>query len=304
MYDLLIIGGGPAGLTAAIYAARANLNALLLEKDSTGLGAVSVSDCVDNYPGLPGIGGYELTERFRAHAERLGAHITIDEITAIRRTDSEYAVQTRYHGELQSHTVIYACGTSHRRLDIPGADRIGVSYCAACDGAFYQNAAVAVIGGGDSALEDALYLSNLAESVYLIHRREEFRANAAAQKQVQSRENITCIMSAASVEIIGSKRVEGMRILHTDSGQSEVLAVDAVFAAIGSIPNTEMLSEICTLDENGYIVADETCVTSSQGLFAAGDVRTTPMRQIVCAAADGANAVQSAVRYLQNLKFS
>ena len=304
MYDVIIIGGGPAGLTAAIYAARAKMHALLLEKDSTGMGAVSVSERVENYPGLPGIGGFALTEKFRTHAEQLGAEIVIDEMTAIARHTANYTVSTRYHGELAAQAVIYAAGTAHRRLEVPGAEKLGVSYCAVCDGAFYPDAAVAVIGGGDSALEDALYLSDIAKQVYLIHRRSEFRAAPVTLEQVRAKENIRCILSAEVTEITGSQRADGILLRHTDGSASERLAIDAAFIAIGGIPDTERLQGICQSDADGYLIAGEDCVTSAPGFFAAGDVRTKPLRQIVTAAADGANAVQSAANYLRNMNFS
>lgn len=296
MYDIIIIGGGPAGLTAAIYASRAKLQAVVLERDTMGAGQIAVTEQVDNYPGLLHMGGYELGEKFREHAEALGASICENEVKQLAQADGVFTASLTDGTSISAKSVIYALGTSYRKLEIPGGQLPGVSYCATCDGAFYQGKTVAVIGGGDTALEDALYLSRLAKTVYLVHRRGTFRANAALQEAVRQTENIALVTNAVPTEIVGEKRVSALRIDH--SGQPEKLTLDGVFVAIGSVPNTELLKDLAELDAGGYVKAGEDGVTSLAGLFAAGDVRTKPLRQVITAAADGANCVVSAERYL------
>ncbi|MFR6586540.1 MAG: NAD(P)/FAD-dependent oxidoreductase [Ruminococcus sp.] len=296
MFDIIIIGSGPAGMTAAIYARRASLDALVLEKDAMGSGQIAVTEQVDNYPGLPRIGGYELGEKFREHAEELGASFSENEVAAADRNRRHfYRFHERWdecHGkkrDLRRRNFLPPFGNS-------GESARRVSYCATCDGAFYQNKTVAVVGGGDTALEDALYLSRMAKQVYLVHRRDAFRANASLQKQVAQTGNIVPVLCAVPTEIVGEKHVEALKLLHND--KPEDLQLDGVFVAIGSVPNTELLRGIAALDASGYVVAGEDGVTSVSGLFAAGDVRTKLLRQVVTAAADGANCVASAEKYL------
>lgn len=296
MYDTIIIGGGPAGLTAAIYAKRALLSALVVEKDYMGTGQIAVTERVDNYPGLPGISGFDLGERIRKHAEELGAEFFEGEVSGIER-DGKHWRLTFKDGEPQTaKTLIFAAGTSYRRLGVEGDKKQRVSYCAVCDGFFYKDKTVAVIGGGDTALGDAIYLSKLAKTVYLVHRRNEFRANKALQKQVAEAENIVPVMSAVLSEVTGGENADG--IAYTQNGESRHLSVDGVFAAVGSVPNSQLLNGICDLDSSGYVIAGEDCRTSAEGVFAAGDVRTTPLRQVITAAADGANAAISAEKYI------
>lgn len=301
MYDIIIIGSGPAGLTAAIYASRARLRTLVLERDTMGAGQIAVTEQVDNYPGLLHIGGYELGEKFREHAESLGASICENDVERLTKQDGVFQIALVDGTTVSAKSVIYAAGTSYRKLDVPGAELPGVSYCATCDGAFYQGKTVAVIGGGDTALGDALYLSRMAKTVYLVHRRDAFRANAALQESVKQAENIVLVTNAVPTAVVGEKRVSALRIDH--NGQPEELTLDGVFVAIGSVPNTEPLRDLADLDVHGYVKAGEDGVTSLDGLFAAGDVRTKPLRQVVTAAADGANCVASAEQYLlQNEK--
>lgn len=300
VYDILIIGSGPAGLTAAIYAKRAQLSVLIVEKDYLGAGQITVTDRVDNYPGLYGISGYDLGEKFRGHAEQLGAEFFTGEAKEIRRDGKNWKVMFSDGSEKTAKAIVYAAGTSHRKLGVPGDDKRRISYCAVCDGAFYKGKTAAVIGGGDTALGDALHLSKLAEKVYLIHRRDEFRANRSLQKRVFDAENITPIMSAAVSEIAGEKSANG--IVYVQCGETKRLDVDGVFVAVGSVPNSQLLRGICELDPSGYVIAGEDCRTSAEGIFAAGDVRTTPLRQVLTAAADGANAVISAERYIAGLE--
>lgn len=299
MYDIVIIGSGPAGMSAAIYAQRAGLKAVVVEKECLGTGKIAESLRVDNYPGLFGENGYDLGEKFRTHAENLGAEFIEGEIIKIVRSKGYYTLQLDADKALTAKTVIYAAGTQCRRLGAVGEQELlgrGVSYCAVCDGAFYKNKVVAVIGGGDTALGDAVLLSGLAKKVYLVHRRGEFRANKALQNKVSGIKNIVPVLNAAVQKINGKDHVEAVAILQ--NGSEKALPVDGVFVAIGSTPNSALVKELLDIDENGYIAADETGVTSADGIFAAGDVRAKKLRQVVTAVSDGANCVLSAEEYL------
>lgn len=298
IYDTVIIGGGCAGLSAAIYAKRAQLKALVIEKEHDGAGQIAVTERVDNYPGMFGVSGYDLTESFRKHAAELGAEFLVGEVQKLEPNSGKWDVILSNGNSQTAKTIIFAAGTSYRRLGVPGDDKKRISYCAVCDGFFYKNKTAAVIGGGDTALSDALYLSKVAERVYLVHRRDEFRANRSLQKQVSETPNITPIMNAVLSEVTGGENADG--IVYIQDGISKRLPVDGIFAAIGSVPNSDLLRGICELDGSGYVLAGEDCVTSAKGIFAAGDVRTTPLRQVVTAAADGANAAVSAESYILN----
>lgn len=300
MRDLLIIGSGPAGLSASLYAKRANLNVLVAEKEFLGTGQIAESSQVDNYIGLVGKSGYELGEIFRQDAEKMG--ILFYEAKALKITQNSGYWSTEFdNGEtIESKTVIYAAGASHKKLNVKGEDEFignGVSFCALCDGALYQNKTVAVVGGGDTALDDALYLSDIAQKVYVIHRRDEFRGSQKSVIQVKNTSNIQTILKANVTEIIGDNQVESITL---DTGRK--IAVDGVFIAIGMEPQTEILKEIIEIDPYGYAVADETGITKAPGLFVAGDVRTKKLRQVVTAVSDGANAAVSVVDYLKSLK--
>lgn len=298
MTDVLIIGSGPAGMTAAIYAKRANLNVLIVEKEYEGTGQMAESSRIDNYPGFYGINGYELGEKIREHAEALGIKFLEAEVTGIQKTEESFDI-TLESGEVQSSkTVIYTAGAAHRKLAVPGSEKFenrGISYCASCDGAFYHGKDVAVIGGGNSALDDALLLSEICNKVYLIHRRAEFRGDASTLAKLEQKENVEIIRNANVKEITGTKKVENILL---DTGKS--LDVQGVFVAVGMIPQTESLKDFVELDKSGYIKADEDGITSKAGFFAAGDVRTKKLRQIITAAADGANAADSAIHYIAN----
>lgn len=295
-YDVIIIGSGPAGLTAAIYAARATLSALVVEKDFMGTGQISITERVDNYPGLYGISGYDLGEKFREQAETLGTEFFEGEAESFIKTDGLWEITFKDGAVKTAKAVIYSAGTSYRHLGVKGDGKQRISYCAVCDGFFYKDKVVAVIGGGDTALGDALYLSKLAKTVYLIHRRDQFRASKALQKKVAETENIVPVMSAVLSEVTGGDNAEGL--VYTQDGESKSVAVDGVFCAVGSIPNTDTVKGVCDVDGGGYIIAGEDGVTSAEGFFAAGDVRTTPLRQVITACADGANALSSAERYI------
>lgn len=299
MYDIIIIGSGPAGLTAAIYGKRALLKVLVVEKDYMGTGQISVTERVENFPGLYGISGYDLGEKFREHAEAVGAEFYEGEVQTLENNNSLWTVNFKDGSSQTAKAVIYAAGTSYRHLGVNGDDKQRISYCAVCDGFFYKDKTVAVVGGGDTALGDAIYLSKLAQKVYIIHRRDEFRANKSLQKQILEADNIIPVMNAVISEVIGDINAEGINYIQNEESKS--LPVDGIFCAIGSLPNTQILNGICKLDSGGYIVAGENGITSAPGLFAAGDVRTTPLRQVITAAADGANALTSAELYIAKL---
>ena len=298
MLDILIIGSGPAGLSAAIYGKRANLNVLVAEKEYLGTGQIAESGLVDNYLGIAEITGYELGEKFREHAEKLGVEFYEGEARQFEPQTDGWKVHFDNGTVLETKTVIYCAGATHRHLDVPGETEYsgkGVSYCALCDGAFYKDKVAAVIGGGNTALDDALYLSEICKKVYLIHRRSEFRGSAKTLENIRSRDNIEVITGAQVASISGEQKVNGIIL---KDGQK--IAVDGVFVAVGMIPQTKGVEGVVSLDESGYIAADETGKTSAAGLFAAGDVRTKKFRQVVTAVSDGANAAVAAAEYLSH----
>lgn len=299
MIDVLIIGSGPAGLSAAIYARRANLNVTVLEKLYMGLGQVAESRQVDNYLGMPGMNGYDMGEVFRRHAEDFGAEFLEGEAAEIKKEGDIFCIVLKDGERLSARTVIYAAGAAHRHLGVVGEDVLagrGVSYCAVCDGAFYRKKIVAVAGGGDTALDDALYLSEMCSKVYLIHRREEFRGAKATLLKLREKENVTILAPAVINEVKGENKVSG--IVLSDGSEIEC---QGLFVAVGMEPQTELLKGFVTLDKTGYVVADETGKTSVDGFFVAGDVRAKALRQVVTAAADGANAAVFAAEYLRGL---
>ena len=299
MYDLIIIGAGPAGLTAGIYAGRAGLRTLMIESLFPG-GQAATTYEVANYPGFVEISGPELTAKMAEQAQACGAELAYDEIT---RVELEGAVKTVYAGErtYQARSVIIASGAKKRELGIPGEAELlgsGVSYCATCDGGFFKGKTVAVVGGGNTALEDALYLANLCEKVYLVHRRNAFRGVAALEKQVRAKANIELVLSCVPVCVEGKMQVEGLTVEQVSDGARRTLAVSGVFVAVGTIPATTAVADAVALAD-GYIDAGEDCKTNVAGVFAAGDVRKSPIKQIVTACADGAVAATAAVAYLE-----
>ena len=299
MYDIIIIGSGPAGLSAAVYAGRAQLKAVVAERFYGSAGQITDSEQVDNYLGLYGESGFELGEKFRNHALAFNTEFYEGEVACISKTENVFKVEFADKSQFESKAVIYAAGTSRRKLEIKGESEFtgkGVSYCAVCDGAFYKNKTAAVVGGGDTALGDALLLSRMAEKVYFIHRRNEFRGNAMLQEKVRNTENIEIILNAVPSEIIGDNRVNAMKIIR--EGKEEKIFTDGIFVAVGTVPNSGLLKGFVKLDKNGYIIADEDGVTSVSGFFAAGDVRTKSVRQVITAAADGASCVYSAEKYI------
>ena len=299
MLDMVIIGSGPAGLSAAVYGKRANLDVLVIEKEYEGTGQIAQSRQVDNYLGLYGISGYDLGERFRTHAAELGVNFLESEVRAFSQISNGWQIYFTDGGSVQARTVIYSAGTINRPLEVPGEEQFlgrGVSYCALCDGAFFKNKIVAVVGGGDTALEDALYLSTVCAKVYLIHRREQFRGAKNTEEKVRAMENIELVLNAEVVAITGTEKVCAVQL---QDGRE--LAVDGIFSAIGSVPNTDILRGLIALDGQGYIIADETGYTEKAGFFVAGDVRTKRLRQVATAVSDGANAATAAIDFIMKL---
>ncbi len=298
-YDIIILGSGPAGLSAAIYAQRARLSTLLIEEKPLSGGQILDTYEVDNYPGLPGITGFEMGQKFRAHADRLGAEVVNAQVLSVR-LDGEKKIVTTQKGVYEAKTLIIATGAKHRRLGIPGEDKLvgmGVSYCATCDGAFFKGKTVAVVGGGDVALEDALFLARGSEKVYLVHRRDQFRGAKILQEKVKEASNIEPVLDSVVTEIKGEGQVSSI-LLSSKNGESRELEVQGVFIAVGIEPNSGAVKDLVAQDAGGYIVAGEDTKTSVEGVFAAGDVRTKQLRQVLTAAEDGANAVTSAEKYI------
>ncbi|MBQ2801780.1 MAG: thioredoxin-disulfide reductase [Lachnospiraceae bacterium] len=301
IYDLIIVGSGPAGLCAAIYAQRAKLSCITIERNYMSGGQVINTYEVDNYPGLPGINGFDMAQQFRAHAEKLGAEFVEAEVENIELLENGVKKIVADGKDYYAKTIIIATGAKHRTLSVKGEEELsgmGVSYCATCDGAFFKNKTAAVVGGGDVAVEDALFLARACEKVYLIHRRDELRAAKVLQEAALSNEKIVPVWNSMVTEITGEDKVESIKLQNVTTKEEQVLSVEGVFVAVGILPNTELFQEILTLDESGYIRAGEDCKTSVEGIFAAGDVRTKPLRQIITAAADGANAVTAVTEYL------
>lgn len=297
MLDVLVIGSGPAGLSAAVYAKRASLDVLVAEKVYYGTGQIAESNLVDNYLGFAGINGYDLGEKFRDHAVNLGVEFKNGDAGRFEFVNGIWKVSFQNGEVLETRTVVYAAGAIHRHLGVPGENEFsgkGVSYCATCDGAFFKDKTTAVIGGGDTALDDAIYLSDISSKVYLVHRRNEFRGSAKTVEKLKEKENVEFVLEAKPAQITGTDRVQELQL---EDGRS--LAVDGVFIAAGMIPVTDVVKNVVELDRNGYIVADETGKTSVDGFFAAGDVRVKALRQVVTAVSDGANAATSAEQYIK-----
>lgn len=301
MYDIIIIGSGPAGLSAAIYAQRACLDTIVIEKNGISGGQVLNTWEVDNYPGFPGVTGFELSRQFREHANKLGARVVQDEVVQVELSGNVKKVVCEEE-TYEARCVILASGAHHRTLEVPGEEELrgaGVSYCATCDGAFFRGRTVAVVGGGDAALEDAIFLARMCEKVYIVHRRDKLRGAKRLQERLQVLENIEFVWNSETAAIEGNGQVEALRLRQTKTGEERRLDVDGVFIAVGIAPESELYAGQLELDEQGYIRADESGQTSVPGVFAAGDVRTKALRQILTAASDGANCVASAERYLQ-----
>lgn len=300
IYDMVIIGGGPAGYTAALYAARAGLSVIVLEKLSAG-GQMALSHQIDNYPGFPdGIDGFTLGEQMQQGTERFGAETELAEVYSLDLHADPKVIDTS-EGIYYGRTVVYAAGAGPRELGVSGEKELigrGVNYCAACDGMFYRGKTVAIVGGGNSAVADALILARIAKKVILIHRRDSLRAEKIYHAQLEKMENVQFRWDSEIVELLSSEKLEGIRIRNVKSGEISEEAIDGLFVSIGRRPNTSLVEKQLELDSSGYIVADESTRASIPGVFAAGDVRTKALRQIVTAAADGAVAAHFAEEYL------
>ena len=300
IYDMIVIGGGPAGYTAALYASRAGLDTLVIEKMSVG-GQMALTDIIDNYPGFnEGIDGFTLGMQMQMGAERFGAKTEYDEIVSVELTPEIKKIIGAMGGEYFARTVVIATGANPKALGIEGEERLigkGLHYCAHCDGRFYKNKTVAVVGGGNSAVSDALYLSHLAKKVYMIHRRDTLRATKIYHEPLMKAENAEFIWDSAVFDYIVDGRIVGARIRNLKTEEETELRFDGLFVSIGRKPATELFGEL-SLDEAGYIVADETTKTSIPGVFAVGDVRTKALRQVVTAVSDGAIAAHFAEEFL------
>lgn len=299
LYDMIVIGGGPAGYTAALYAARSGLSVLVLEKLSAG-GQMTNTEQIDNYPGFPeGIDGFELGERMQKGALRFGAENQFSEVKSVELSGQVKIVRTRKK-EFQARTVVLAAGAYPRKTGVEGEDRFagrGVAYCAACDGMFYKDKTVAVYGGGNSAVEDALLLSRICKKVYLIHRRDTLRATKVYQDALFG-SSVELVWNSRVTAFLGDKHLSGVEIEDTKTGEKRELSLDGIFVSIGRIPDTGLFEGQVDMDEAGYLIADETTRSNLPGVFAAGDVRTKQLRQVITAAADGAAAAWNAEQYL------
>lgn len=301
IYDLVIVGSGPAGLSAAIYAQRAGLSSITIEKEYMSGGQIINTYEVENYPGLCGMNGFDMAETMKAHAEKLGAAFVTDEVEHVSVNEQEIKEIKTAENTYYARTILICTGAKHRMLSVQGEEELsgmGVSYCATCDGAFFRDKRVAVIGGGDVAVEDAIFLARGCEKVYLVHRRDQLRAAKILQDRALENEKIVPVWDSVVTQIMGKDQVEALKIKNIKTEEETVLPVQGVFVAVGITPNTEWIGELVALDEAGYIRAGEDCKTSVPGIFAAGDVRTKALRQIITAAADGANAITSVQEYL------
>lgn len=298
MYDMIVIGAGPAGLSAAIYGVRAGKSVLVLEGKTYG-GQIINTPEVENYPGIRKVTGFEFATDLYKQAKELGAQIKMEKVIAVERSEAQITVRTS-KGNYEAGALILATGAKNRSLGLPGEKELtgaGISYCATCDGMFYRDKVVAVNGGGSTALEDALFLSNYCKKVYLIHRRDSFRGEQRLVETLEKRQNVSFILNAVIVELLREDRLTGIRV-REHNGQEQILNVDGLFIAIGQEPETTLAKELVQMDDKGYIEAGEDCRTSADGIFVAGDCRTKAVRQLTTAASDGAVAALMAAEYL------
>ena len=300
VYDIAIIGSGPAGMTAALYGARAGLKVVMFERIAPG-GQLAESEHIDNYPGFPeGIDGFELADAMKKQCERFGVEEVGEEVVGVVFDDPIKKIETSF-GTYEASTVIIATGASPRRLNLELEEELqgrGISYCATCDGNFFAGKDVMVTGGGNTAAMDVIYLARFCKTVYLVHRRDKLRATTIYHKAIDELENVVPLWHTAPSKLISQEgKLAGVRVEHVQTGESEDIEVEALFIAVGTAPNTAFLGDALELDENGYIVADETCKTSIPGVYAVGDVRTKVLRQVVTAVADGAHAAEMAAEY-------
>lgn len=300
IYDVVIIGGGPGGYTAALYAARANLTVLLLEKLTPG-GQMGTTDVIDNYPGFPeGINGFELAMQMKQGAERFGVETKLSEVLSVDLKGAVKQIRTA-DGTYQAKTVVLASGAHPRELGLAEERELrgrGVSYCATCDGMFYRGKTVVVVGGGNTAAADVLYLSKLCKKVYLVHRRDTLRASKVYLDPLQKAENVEFVWDSEVQEILQDGKIQGVLVRNKKSGEKTELSCDGLFVAVGYLPNTGLFRSQVETDEAGYVLADETTRTSLPGVYAVGDLRRKPLRQVVTAAADGAVAAHFIEEYL------
>lgn len=307
-YELIIIGGGPAGLTAGIYATRDKIKTLLIEKVAPG-GQAILSENIENYPGFPeGISGPDLIQRIETQAKKFGLEIISGEVIAITPNPKSEILNSKIvktlENEYQSLAVIIATGAEAKKLNVPGEEKLigkGVSYCATCDGPFFKNQEVTVIGGGDAAMQEAIFLTRFAKKVFLIHRRTQLRATKILQERVKSNPKIEFLWDTVVDEIYGDKRVEALRTKNVKSGEERKLPIQGIFVLIGIEPQTKFLQGVTALDKNGYVLTDENMQTSVPGIYACGDCRKKFLRQIVTACAEGAMAAFAASRYIEEL---
>lgn len=302
VWDVLIVGAGPAGLAAGIYAGRSRLSTLILDQMMPG-GQLLITEKIENYPGFfEGITGFELSEKLRAHAEKFGAVFENSSMVSSVNLDGDTFIVEVGDRKIKSKTLIWAAGSVPRKLRVPGEEEFlgrGVSYCAVCDGAFFKDRVVAVVGGGDSALEEALYLTKFAKKVYLIHRRNAFRAVKIIQERVFENKKIEVILDRVVESINGKQFVESLTLKNVKTGEKEELQVDGVFIFIGYEPNSAPILHLVDATAKGFVITDEAMATKTPGLFAAGDVREKPLKQVVTAVSDGAVAAMSATKYLE-----
>jgi thioredoxin reductase (NADPH) len=306
-YDTIIIGGGPAGYTAGIYAARSGLKTLLVEGAAT-VSQITITDLIENYPGIPdGINGFDLMQLFKKQALNFGLEIITSDVQSIKKIADAPVIWEIAAGDNSYKTlsVIAATGAQWNKLGVPGEEEFagkGVSYCATCDGPFYRNKDVVVVGGGDTAIQEALFLTHFAKKVTVIHRRDRLRAAAILQKRAFAEKKIEFVWKAKLAEVAGQEFVTGVKVTDVESAKINKIEAEGVFIFVGRTPNTELFRDIVNLDKGGYIITDDNMRTSTAGIFAAGDCRAKQFRQVVTAAGDGANAIYSAELYVEALK--
>ena len=301
-YDLIIVGAGPAGMTAALYALRAEKSVLLLDGSGYG-GQITLSDCVENYPGIPSVNGYDLAEGMMSQLRALGVKLENAKAISVKRAGEEYRVLTE-NGEQEARSVILATGVTHRKLGVPGEEKFlgrGVSFCAVCDGGFFRKKEVAVIGGGNTAVQDALYLSEFCQKVYLIHRREGFRAEERLLEKARNMLNIEFLTNTVVKEMKGELRLSSLLLQNTETKEERELVVAGAFEAIGSIPQNAAFEGLVPLDDDGYFAVGDDCTTAEKGVFVAGDCRAKRIRQLTTATADGTVAALAAIEYLDGI---
>ena len=302
MYDIIVVGGGPAGLTAALYALRAGKSVLVIEKSTFG-GQITWSPKVENYPAIPSVSGTELGDRLMAQAEAQGAEFELDEVISAELDGDVKRVKTDFGGEFEAKALIIAVGAKPRMLGLEREEELvgnGVCFCAVCDGAFYKNRPVAVSGGGNSALQDAVLLSDTCSKVYLIHRRATFRGEAKLVETLRSKDNVEFVLESSVTALHGENALSGITVTNKD-GASRDISVDGLFVAVGHAPDNGVFAQLMELDEAGYAASDESCLTKTRGVFVAGDCRRKAVRQLTTAAADGSAAALAACSYIDNM---